>query len=149
MCRIVVVIGCVNLANRPDVVFINDGHVVKTAATAIAAKFVGLPGKIMAGGVHGGQAALQGGGVVAVLPGKKAVGVGRGGLQEAVIDHRVGALQTTVKNGLAVALHNIIRAAFYAVHMQADPGFGHAGVGGHAQALVGKGVGAGKKTKDK
>ena len=103
----------------------------------------------MARGVQGGQAALQRRGVVSVLPGKKAVGVGCGGFKQAVIDHGVRALQAALKNSIAVALHNIIRAAFYAVHMQAYPGFGHAGVGGHAQALVGKGVGAGKKTKDK
>ncbi len=132
----------VNLPHGPNVVFIDDGHIVKTAAALLSAKFINLPAKVVAGGVQGGQRALQGGGVVAVFPGIKAVGVGGGGRKQAVINHGVRALQSAFKNGCAVALHNIIRAALYAVHMQGKPGLGHAGIGGHGELLVGKGVGA-------
>ena len=45
----------VNLPHRPDVVFINDGNIIQRTAAIGAGEFGYLPGKIVAGGVHGGN----------------------------------------------------------------------------------------------
>ena len=53
---IILVVGGVYLAHGPDVVLVDNGHVIKAAAASLSAELPGLPGKIVGGGVRGGQA---------------------------------------------------------------------------------------------